>query len=70
MTAQRVEEGAQKVPIATNAFNAMEIEDRQIVGIGDLALFERLGALQLRSHLTRRTKTVSAIAQAARLQVY
>jgi len=39
VTAQRVEESAQKVPIAINAFDEMGIEDRQIIGIGDLSLF-------------------------------
>lgn len=39
VTAQRVEESAQKVPIALNAFDETGIEDRQIIGIGDLSLF-------------------------------
>jgi iron complex outermembrane receptor protein len=39
VTAQRVEENAQKVPIAINAFDETGIEDRQIIGIADLALF-------------------------------
>ncbi len=39
VTAQRVEEGAQKVPIALNAFDEMGLEDRIIITIGDLSLF-------------------------------
>ena len=39
VTAQRVEESAQTVPIALNAFDEMGLEDRQIIGIGDLSLF-------------------------------
>jgi outer membrane receptor protein involved in Fe transport len=39
VTAQRVEENAQKVPIALSAFDEMGIEDRQIIGIADLSLF-------------------------------
>ena len=39
VTAQRVEESAQKVPIAINAFDETDIEDRQIIGIADLSLF-------------------------------
>jgi iron complex outermembrane receptor protein len=38
VTAQRIEESAQKVPIALNAFDESSIEDRQIVGIADLSI--------------------------------
>ncbi len=38
VTAQRVEENLQQVPIAASAFNDTMIEDRQIVGLADLQL--------------------------------
>lgn len=38
VTAQRVEENLQNVPIAASAFNETLIEDRQIVGLADLQL--------------------------------
>jgi outer membrane receptor protein involved in Fe transport len=38
VTAQRVEENLQKVPIAASAFNDTLIEDRQIVGLADLQI--------------------------------
>jgi outer membrane receptor protein involved in Fe transport len=39
VTAQRVEESAGKVPIAINAFDETNIEDRNIIGVSDLSLF-------------------------------
>jgi outer membrane receptor protein involved in Fe transport len=38
VTAQRVEESAQKVPIALSAFTETMIDDRQIIGLGDLQI--------------------------------
>ena len=39
VTAQRIEESAQKVPIALNAFTEASIEDRRIIGLADLSIF-------------------------------
>ncbi len=39
VTAQRVEERESEVPIAMSAFNEADIEDRRIIGIGELSLF-------------------------------
>ena len=38
VTAQRVEESAQRVPIALNAYDEPGLEDRIIITIGDLSL--------------------------------
>ena len=38
VTAQRVEENAQDVPIALTAYNEFSIRDRRIIGIADLAI--------------------------------
>ncbi len=39
VTAQRIEESSQKVPIAVSAFTGAMIEDRRILGLEDLRLF-------------------------------
>ena len=39
VTAQRVEESAQRVPISLNAFGEAAIDDRRIVGLADLQGF-------------------------------